>query len=72
MIQRINKATMSFLYQETESRREWSYGGQIGGFVKKFELLDLMTVRGSGHMVPTDKPAEALYMIKSFVEDTAY
>ncbi|KAA0202620.1 hypothetical protein HAZT_HAZT006633 [Hyalella azteca] len=54
-------------YKETATRRPWTSGGQVGGFVKRFELLDLVTVRGSGHMVPQDKPGPALQMIRAFV-----
>ena len=56
----------------TESHRHWISGGQVGGFVKRFELLDLLTVRGSGHMVPEDKPEPALDMIRAFVFNTGY
>jgi len=55
-----------------EGRRMWHSGGQVGGFVKRFAGLDLVTVRGSGHMVPQDKPQPALDMIKAFVEGTPY
>jgi len=58
--------------KDVEARRMWHTGGQVAGFVKRFEGLDFLTVRGSGHMVPQDKPAEALHMIKAFVADIPY
>lgn len=45
----------------------WHVNGQVAGFVKHFEGITYMTVKGSGHMVPTDKPAEALKMFNIFL-----
>ncbi|KAA0202018.1 hypothetical protein HAZT_HAZT009598 [Hyalella azteca] len=58
--------------QVLEDHREWYSGPQVGGFVKRFELLDYLTVRGAGHMVPEDKPSVALDMIRAFVFNTNY
>ena len=55
-----------------EKRRMWHQGGQVAGFVKRFANLDFMTVLGSGHMVPEDKPAQALKMITSFIFQKPY
>jgi len=59
-------------YNVTAERRIWMSEGQVGGFVKRFDLIDLLTVRGSGHMVPQNKPAPALHMIQAFVQGTDY
>ncbi|KAJ0002352.1 hypothetical protein NQD34_007501 [Periophthalmus magnuspinnatus] len=52
-------------------RRPWFYttdnGKQVGGFVKEFENLSFLTVKGSGHMVPTDKPAAAFAVFSRFI-----
>ncbi|KAK7080658.1 hypothetical protein SK128_012961 [Halocaridina rubra] len=56
----------------TEMRRMWYEGGDVAGFVKRFQNLDFMTVLGAGHMVPEDKPPAALKMIKSFILNTPY
>jgi len=45
---------------------------QIAGFVKDFEGISYMTVKGAGHMVPTDKPHESLEMLKRFLKDGIY
>ncbi|KAL7638525.1 UNVERIFIED_CONTAM: hypothetical protein RMT77_011095 [Armadillidium vulgare] len=55
-----------------KERRMWHYDDQVAGFVKQFQNLDVVTVRGSGHMVPQDKPGPALKMITSFIKGSAY
>lgn len=45
----------------------WHVDGQVAGFVKHYEGITYMTVKGSGHMVPTDRPAEALHMFNIFL-----
>lgn len=34
------------------------YNGQVAGFVKVFEKFAYTTIRGSGHMAPTDAPGQ--------------
>uniref|UniRef100_A0A6G1SMQ2 Carboxypeptidase n=1 Tax=Aceria tosichella TaxID=561515 RepID=A0A6G1SMQ2_9ACAR len=46
----------------------WRTNNQVSGFVKYFDRITFMTVKGSGHMVPTDKPAEALNMFEMFLD----
>lgn len=57
-------------------RRPWLYtssdGKQVGGFVKEFENIAFLTVKGSGHMVPTDKPAAAFAMFSRFIRKEPY
>ncbi|XP_061544037.1 lysosomal protective protein isoform X1 [Phycodurus eques] len=60
------------LNQQVEvSRRPWVYenedGRQVGGFVKEFTNLAFLTVKGSGHMVPTDKPLAAFAVFSRFI-----
>lgn len=45
----------------------WHVDNQVAGFVKHYEGITYMTVKGSGHMVPTDRPAEALHMFNIFL-----
>ncbi|XP_067651737.1 lysosomal protective protein-like [Haliotis asinina] len=59
--------------QTTSARKEWFYKAedgtkQVAGFVKQFDNLSLVTVRGAGHMVPTDRPVPGLEMFKSFIK----
>merc|ERR1719300_1650897 len=42
-------------------RGEWTYtdqtkNKQVAGFAKTFQDLTFVTIKGAGHMVPTDKP----------------
>ena len=48
--------------------KEWHLQNQVAGYVKHFENLAFATVKGAGHMVPTDKPAAALALIVGFLE----
>ncbi|XP_058488264.1 lysosomal protective protein [Solea solea] len=58
--------------QVTVQRRPWFYdaddGRQVGGFVKEFDNMTFLTVKGSGHMVPSDKPAAAFTMFSNFIK----
>jgi carboxypeptidase C (cathepsin A) len=44
---------------------------QIAGYVQEYatggKALVYATVRGAGHMVPTDKPQQALEMFRRFI-----
>lgn len=57
-----------------QARKKWRYRMQAGmttqlaGFEKRFSKnLRLVTVKGSGHLVPLDRPGPALQMIYNFV-----
>uniref|UniRef100_A0A914C171 Carboxypeptidase n=1 Tax=Acrobeloides nanus TaxID=290746 RepID=A0A914C171_9BILA len=67
-----------------QNRTEWFYkipgaSGQAeatAGFVKQFNLggrvtLDLLTVSGSGHFVPTDRPGPALQLFYNYIKNKA-
>ena len=40
---------------------------QVGGRLVEYEGLTFVTVRGAGHLVPLDKPSEALSLFHSFL-----
>jgi carboxypeptidase C (cathepsin A) len=44
----------------------WYVGKQMSGFVKRYDGITFATIRGSGHLVASDKPQEALHIIKAF------
>lgn len=50
----------------------WKVGKQIGGYVKHYDGITFATVRGSGHMVPGDRPREAFQMIKIFLNSKSH
>ncbi|KAK6173563.1 hypothetical protein SNE40_016988 [Patella caerulea] len=57
-----------------EPRKAWFYQAedntsQVGGFIKKYKNLDLVTVRGAGHLSPSDKPREVLQMLINFLNE---
>ncbi|KAM4622784.1 lysosomal protective protein-like isoform 2-T2 [Discoglossus pictus] len=57
-------------------RRTWLYieegAQQIGGFVKEFTNLTFLTIKGAGHMVPTDKPNAAFTMFSRFINNEPF
>ncbi|KAM9248080.1 lysosomal protective protein [Dugong dugon] len=58
-------------------RRPWlvgygDSGEQIAGFVKEFSHMAFLTVKGAGHMVPTDKPQAAFTMFSRFLNKKPY
>ena len=44
-------------------------GGHVVSYANDFYFL---TVRGSGHMLPSYKPASAYVMMKSFIQQTPF
>ncbi|KAK8672676.1 hypothetical protein V6N13_111040 [Hibiscus sabdariffa] len=49
--------------------RSWFHEQQVGGRIVEYEGVTLVTVRGAGHLVPLNKPSEALALIRSFLSD---
>uniref|UniRef100_A0A8C8DL37 Carboxypeptidase n=1 Tax=Oryzias sinensis TaxID=183150 RepID=A0A8C8DL37_9TELE len=66
----------SLQQQVQVQRRPWYYedvdGRQVGGFVKEFDNIAFLTIKGSGHMVPTDKPVAAFAMFTRFIKKQPY
>ncbi|KAK7310504.1 hypothetical protein RJT34_08058 [Clitoria ternatea] len=49
------------------SWRPWYTGNEVGGYLVGYKGLTLVSVRGAGHMVPSDQPKRALTMISFFL-----
>lgn len=45
----------------------WFYDHQVAGRIVEYEGLSFVTVRAAGHLVPLNKPAQALAMIHSYL-----
>lgn len=54
-------------FKVTSEYQLWKFNDQIAGYYKQFGNLTYMTIKGSGHMVPQDKPGPAFKMISSFL-----
>jgi len=56
-----------------EDYSEWTFVAadgtrQVGGWYKKYDRLSWITIKGAGHMVPTDKPIQAYDMFQAFLD----
>lgn len=54
----------------TNEYSPWKVNKQVAGYVKHYDGITFATLRGSGHMVPGDRPQEALAMISVFLNST--
>lgn len=57
--------------------QQWLYDDQEGsqqlaGFYKEYTNLKFVTIRGSGHMVPTDTPKRGYILFEKFLNDEPY
>ncbi|CAD6587184.1 MAG: hypothetical protein TREMPRED_004679 [Tremellales sp. Tagirdzhanova-0007] len=50
------------------STEDWLVDGQVSGSFKTFGPLAFMRIYGAGHLVPTDKPKEALTMYNEWID----
>ncbi|GLT48394.1 hypothetical protein SLA2020_220240 [Shorea laevis] len=50
--------------------RAWNTSNEVGGYVEEYEGLTFVTVRGSGHKVPSYQPERSLTMFSSFLQGT--
>lgn len=75
---RVARNRSNWLFTQPDSRKV--YRPRLAGFVKSFEYVngtqqmkfDLLTVKGSGHFVPLNRPGPALQMIYNFIQNKAY
>lgn len=49
---------------------QWKVNNQVAGYVQHYDGLTFATVKGAGHMVPADRPREALALISAFLSST--
>lgn len=47
--------------------KAWFLDGQVAGFKTVYDRLVFTTIRGAGHMVPSDKPKIAYVMLDGFL-----
>ena len=67
--------TMNIGLKETEEWTPWTLDGcrRSGGFVVRYEGgLDFLTIRGAGHMVPTNKPEAAFQFFMAWIQNEPY
>lgn len=55
-------------------RKPWYYKAedgttQVAGFVTEYDNVTFVTVRGAGHMVPTDAPIQAFGLFQKFIQN---
>lgn len=53
----------------TSDYEPWYVDGQVAGYKQDYAGLSFVTIRGSGHTVPQDKPAQAYAMIYDFINN---
>lgn len=51
-----------WFYKSTQDQSQ-----QVAGFIKQYENLSFVTIKGAGHMVPTNKPNPAFVMFNDFL-----
>ncbi|KAF3855586.1 hypothetical protein F7725_016309 [Dissostichus mawsoni] len=56
------------LYKDVRKQYLKLLSALVGGFVKEFDNIAFLTVKGSGHMVPSDKPIAAFAMFSRFIK----
>uniref|UniRef100_A0A0N4Z4Z4 Carboxypeptidase n=1 Tax=Parastrongyloides trichosuri TaxID=131310 RepID=A0A0N4Z4Z4_PARTI len=72
----VNNLNLTVIGSDKYSSSKWYYAKDIpniAGYLTQYqEGLDFVTVHGSGHFVPTDKPREALQMLYNFIYQKDY
>jgi len=53
-----------------EPYRSWYVDEEVAGYTILYTGLRLVTVKGAGHIVPQDKPAQAHHMLMSWLQGT--
>lgn len=55
-------------FTKTQTKTHFKVNGQIGGYHTQYDKVEYVSVRGAGHMVPTDKPDVAFHIIDAFLQ----
>uniref|UniRef100_A0A158R431 Carboxypeptidase n=1 Tax=Syphacia muris TaxID=451379 RepID=A0A158R431_9BILA len=55
-------------FHVSEPKEAFTVNGKHGGFITKYNDLEVAIINGAGHMVPTDKPDVALYLLEDFIK----
>ncbi|WCJ35376.1 Serine carboxypeptidase 1 [Euphorbia peplus] len=63
-------AINTFKLPVTTAWHPWYSNNEVGGYAEEYKGLTFITVRGSGHTVPSYQPERALIMIASFLQGT--
>jgi cathepsin A (carboxypeptidase C) len=67
------KLAAKWSFTTTKPYKEWHYRNEIAGYAKQFAAqnvkLNLVTVKGAGHMVPMDRPGPAMQLMSNFFND---
>jgi len=65
--------TSSLGFTPTQTWRPWTLDGcrRVGGYVTRYgnDRFDFLTIRGSGHMVPQFKPAQAFEFLQRWLKN---
>jgi serine carboxypeptidase-like clade 2 len=48
--------------------KAWNVDGQVAGYLEEYDQLKFVTVKNSGHMVPTYTPRNALIMFQNYLK----
>lgn len=62
-------------FSESQHWRPWTVDScqRMGGYVTRYEgSFDFLTIRGAGHMVPTEKPGATLAFIQAWMNGVEY
>ncbi|CAJ0955719.1 unnamed protein product, partial [Mesorhabditis belari] len=58
--------------KQVAAKKSYHVDGQVAGFVTDWGQLKFVTVKGAGHMVPTDKPSVAFHILDSFLNNKKF
>ncbi|CAJ0581410.1 unnamed protein product, partial [Mesorhabditis spiculigera] len=57
---------------QVNAKKAYHVNGQVAGYMTDYGQLKYVTVKGAGHMVPTDKPPVAFHILDSFLNNKKF